>query len=72
MTSLFSPDLDTTAGSSKSISYNAVVRGKFENFRKMLIELAAVPYLERIEEISIQPQSDSMEFRLKIWIAVSN
>ena len=61
------PDLNTMGGFSK---YNAVVKGEFTNFRKMLIALAAIPYLDRIEDISIQQRSDSMEFKIKIWLAV--
>jgi hypothetical protein len=36
----------------------------------MLIGLGSVPYLDRIEEINIQQYPDSMEFRMKIWIAI--
>jgi hypothetical protein len=58
------------AGSSKFLLNNAVVKGEFINFRKMLIALTAIPYLDRIEEISISQHSDSMEFRIKIWLAL--
>lgn len=64
------PDLSTTAGSSKFLLNNAVVKGEFVNFRKMLIALASIPYLDRIEEIRISQHSDSMEFRIKIWLAL--
>jgi hypothetical protein len=48
-----------------------VLKGEFANFRKMLIGLGAVPYLDRIEEINIQQQPySSMEFRMKIRIAI--
>jgi hypothetical protein len=36
----------------------------------MLIGLGAVPYLDRIDEINIQEQPYSMEFRMKVWIAI--
>ena len=70
MTISITPDLSTAAGSSKFLLHNAVVKGEFANFRKMLIELTAIPYLDRIEEISIQQHSNSMEFRIKIWLAL--
>jgi hypothetical protein len=60
------------AGSPPFLLYNAVLEGEFANFRKMLIELGALPYLDRIEEIRIQQNPDSMEFRIKIWIALGN
>jgi hypothetical protein len=66
------PDLSMLAGSPPFLLYNAVLEGEFANFRKMLIELGALPYLDRIEEIRIQQNPDSMEFRIKIWIALGN
>jgi hypothetical protein len=66
------PDLSTLTSSSRFLLHNAVLKGEFANFRKMLIELGALPYLDRIEEIRIQQYPDSMEFRIKIWIAIGN
>ena len=70
ITMSLAPDLNTMAGSSKLLLHNAVVKGEFVNFRKMLIALAAISYLDRIEEIRIQQHSDSMEFKMKIWLAL--
>lgn len=64
------PDLNTSAGSSTSLLHNVVLRGEFANLRKMLIGLGSVTYLDKIEEISIQQYPDSMEFKMKIWIAL--
>lgn len=64
------PDLSTLAGSSTSFLHNVVLKGEFANLRKLLIGLGSVPYLDRIEEINVQQQPYSMEFRMKIWIAV--
>ncbi|MGD0022274.1 MAG: hypothetical protein ABSC54_08235 [Smithellaceae bacterium] len=66
------PDLSTLTSSSSSLLYNAVLKGEFANFRKMLIELGALTYLDRIEEIRIQQNTDSMEFRIKLWIALGS
>ena len=66
----FVPDSSTSTGASTSLLHNIVLKGEFADFRKMLIELGAVPYLDRIEEINIQQNPDSMEFRMKIWIAL--
>jgi hypothetical protein len=70
MTISLTLDLNTMAGSSKLLLHNAVVKGEFANFREMLIALAAIPYVDKIEEIRIQQNSDSMEFRIKIWLAL--
>jgi hypothetical protein len=64
------PDLSTMVGSSKVFLHNAVVKGEFVNFRKMIIALTAIPYLDRIEDIRITQHSDSMECRIKIWLAL--
>jgi hypothetical protein len=72
MTISLTPDLTTLAESSTFLLHNAVLKGEFDNFRKMLIGLGAVPYLDRIEEIRIQQHPDSMEFRMKIWIALGS
>lgn len=70
MTLSLTPELSTLAGSSTSLSHNVVLKGEFSNFRKMLIGLGTVPYLDRIEEISILQNPDSLEFRMKIWVAL--
>ena len=72
MTISLTPDLTTLAESSTFLLHNAVLKGEFANFRKMLIGLGTVPYLDRIEEIRIQQNPDSMEFRMKIWIALGS
>jgi hypothetical protein len=66
------PDMSTLTSSSQFLLHNAVLKGEFANFRKMLIGLGALPYLDRIEEIRIQQYPDAMEFRIKIWIAIGS
>lgn len=62
-------DAGNTAGSSKFILHNAVLKGNFANFRKMLIALSAIPYLDKIEDIRISQRADSMEYKIQIWLA---
>jgi hypothetical protein len=50
---------------------HAVVRGEFADFRNLLIELGKVPYLEKIEEISVRQLPDTMELKAEIWLAVT-
>jgi hypothetical protein len=66
-----SPDLNTLGGEQKFLLVNATFKGDFFNFRKFLIGLGGVPCLEGIEEIRIQQNEDSMEFRLKLWLAIA-
>jgi hypothetical protein len=66
-----SPDLNTLGGEQKLLLVNATLKGDFLNFRKFLIGLGGVPCLEGIEEIRIQQNEDSMEFRMKLWLAIA-
>jgi hypothetical protein len=66
-----SPDLNFLGSESRFLPINAIIRGDYFNFRKFLIGLGEVPYLERIEEIQIQQNEDTMEFKIKVWLAVS-
>jgi hypothetical protein len=68
MTVSLTPDLTTLTADSPYILNNAVVKGEFLNFRKMLIELGNVPYLDSIDEIIIQQYTDATEYKIKIWI----
>jgi hypothetical protein len=65
------PDVNALAGQSRYLLVHSVVRGEFYDFRRYLIGLGQLPYLERIEDIEIQQNPDVMEFKMKIWLALS-
>jgi hypothetical protein len=67
-----SPEMNTLAGSSNYLMHTVIVKGEFSDFRKMLVGLGYLSYLEKIEEISIQQYPDALEFRMKILIALGN
>ena len=64
------PDLSGLKGDFQTLPVNIVLRGGFINFRKFLIGLGGMPYVERIEEILIQEIPDTKEFRLRVWVAI--
>lgn len=64
------PTINALTGDASLLSVNVVLRGEFINFRKFLIHIGGNPYMQHIEEITIQPKPDSKEFRLKIWVAI--
>ncbi len=64
------PNLKAMAGDAQFLPVSIVLRGDFDNFRKFLIRLGALPYLERIEEITIQSKPDAREYRLTLWVAI--
>ena len=70
MTISLAPDIAALSSSSRFLLHKAVVKGQFENFRELLISLGSITYIEKIEEINIRQFSDSMELKMKIWIAL--
>jgi len=64
------PDVNSLTNQSRSLHLQTVVRGEFMSFRKFLIGIGELPYLERFEEIEILHDADFMEFRLKIRLAL--
>lgn len=65
------PDVSSLTNQSKSLIMNMVVRGDFMNFRKFLIGIGELPYLERYEEIEIRKDPAFMEYRIKIRLALA-
>ncbi len=65
------PDVNALAGQQRYLLVESVVRGEFADFRRYLTGLGQLPYLERIEAIEIQQNPDIMEFKMKIWLALS-
>ena len=64
------PNINALTGDAQLLSVNVVLRGEFAQFRKFLIQLGGLPYVQHIEEIAIQDNPDTKEFRLKVWVAV--
>jgi len=64
------PNLKAMAGDASFLPVNVVLRGSFADFRKFLIALGGLPYVEQIEEIAIQGNFDAREYRLTLWVAI--
>ena len=64
------PNVAALTGDARFISVNLILRGNFINFRKFLIHLGGIPYLDHIEEIVIQGKADAKEYRLMLWVAI--
>ena len=65
------PDVMSLDRDSGLLLVNAFVKGDFFDFRKFLIELGRVPYMEHIERVHIQRTMKGKELRVKIWLALS-
>jgi hypothetical protein len=66
-----SPDLNSLRIDPRFLPVDMAVAGDFFNFRKFLIALVGVPYLERIEELQIRQNQETMEFKVKICLAIN-
>lgn len=66
------PDMKTIAAGSPAILFDVTSKGQFANFRELLINVGALPYVDKIEEINIKQLEDAMEFKMKLWIALAN
>ena len=66
-----SPDMAYIGPDSRSLLVNVGIRGDFFNFRKFLVGIGELPYLERIEEIQIQENADIMEFKMRIRLVMA-
>jgi Tfp pilus assembly protein PilO len=64
------PQLAAMSGGAQTLPVNVTLQGNFMNFRKFLISIGGIPYMQRIEEISIQEAPGAREFKLKILLAV--
>ena len=65
------PDVMSLDRTSGLLLVNTFVKGSFFDFRKFLLNLGAISYLEHIEKIDIKRTIEGKEFRLKIWVALS-
>lgn len=63
------PDVVSLTDGSGMLMLDMVLRGRFADFRRLLLQLGEIPYLERIESIGIQTVENTKQFNLKVWIA---
>ena len=64
------PSLSTLTGDLQLLPVNIVLKGEFINFRKYLINIGGIPYVQHIEEITIQAKPDTKEFNVKVLVAI--
>jgi hypothetical protein len=64
------PNLKAMGSDASLLPVNVVLQGNFANFRKFLIALGGIPYVEHVEEIAIQGKPDAREYRLTLWVAI--
>lgn len=65
------PNLESIAKYPGFLSVSTVFRGEYFDFRKLLIDLGKIPYLEYVGSIDIQQAKNTKEFKVNIWIRLS-
>lgn len=65
------PNLESIAKYPGFLSVSTVFRGEYFDFRKLLIDLGGIPYLEYVGSIDIQQARKTKEFKVNIWIRLS-
>ena len=65
------PDVKSLSENTGYLSITAIVKGRFADIRRFLIQMGGLPYLERLEEITIEPAEVSRKCLIKAWISVS-
>lgn len=64
------PLLNAINGNSQSIPVDVILRGRVIDFRRFLIQLGGIPYIQQVEEITIQDKAETREFKIKVWAAL--
>ena len=65
-------DLNSLTDGLKRISVNFFLKGDIINFRKLLLKLGEIPYIEHIEKVYAQGAFPKKEFELKLWLAIES
>ncbi len=67
------PDLSDAYAHTQSLAVDLSLKGSFENFRTVLADICALPYVENLENLSIQrePNERALDFKIKIIVALS-
>ncbi len=65
-------DLNSLTDGLKRISVNIFLKGDVINFRRLLLKLGEIPYIEHIEKVYAQGAFPKKEFELKLWLAIES
>ena len=72
--SYINPDLSGVSANTQSLAVDLLLKGKFENFRTVLADIGALPYVESVEDLSIQQEPDNgqaLDLKMTIILSVS-
>ena len=65
-------DLNSLTDGLRRISVNIFLKGDVINFRKLLLKLGEIPYIEHIEKVYARGAFPKKEFELKLWLGIES
>jgi hypothetical protein len=65
----YSLEIESMLRETGNLSVSVLLKGEFLNLQPFLLEICRLPYLDKIEEITIKPAGDTQEFRLRFSLA---
>ena len=65
----YAPEIQSLIGESETMKVNVLLKGEFINLQPFLRRVCKLPYLVKIEEISIESVRDTKEMSLRFWLA---
>ena len=67
----FTPDIDSINDDKGLMKIDLHVTGRFFNFRRFMLEICALPFLENMEQLCIKPVSGSEKMALEMRICLA-
>ncbi|WP_027186468.1 hypothetical protein [Desulfovibrio inopinatus] len=68
--SIAAPDPRTLENQSKMLAVDLELLGELNDFREILLRLAALPYLVKFEKVRITQTSSGKKYFIKFWLAL--
>jgi len=65
----YSPEIQSMIGETGTLKVSLLLKGDFFNLQPFLLQVCRLPYLDKIEEITITSASDTKELRLRLLLA---
>jgi hypothetical protein len=65
----YSPEIQSMIGETGTLKVSMLLKGDFFNLQPFLLQICRLPYLDKIEEITIKSAGDTKEFRLRLLLA---
>ena len=67
---MVTPDARSISADPNLLLVHATVKGKLPDLRGFLIELAALPYTEHLEQLRVYEAKNGKEYSLRMWLRV--